>query len=384
MSDRPRAMLPILVLIVLTPLVAELSWGSLPIQVAYALPFLVPVYGCGALLARELVRRTGRGWASLLLLGVAYEVVEDGFGLRAMFSPHTYHAAQWGARVLGVNWAYTEFNMIYHVAFTIAVPILITELMFPARRHQPYLRTRGLVITAVAYLLGVAILRLAVAPNAPGANTADAVPVGHLIVAGTVVLALGLTALLIVPKPTHRPIVPGTPPPPWLIGVAVAAGTVLALRLTAPLGAAGDPHPLFGAGWPVLAQIAGSLAVTAVVLTILWRSSLRTGWSRRHLVAVAGGALLAHTIVGASLFASTNPAELITLAVFALLEAALIIALYQRRLDSRPASSDQQRAHPLSADPISDNTPGKDKNSAHRSNSPKDAEEVLDRPAVSN
>lgn len=208
MSDRAGAKLPTLVLVVVAPLVAELSWGSLPIQVAYALPFLVPVYGCGALLARELARRAGRGWASILLLGVAYEIMEDGLGLQAMFSPHTYHAAQWGARMFGVNWAYVELNVVYHAAFSVAVPILLTELLFPTRRHRPYLRVRGLIITAACYLLGVTLLRVAVAPDAPGADPAYVTPLSHLVAAAAAVVALGIMALRVLPRIT--PPTPGT------------------------------------------------------------------------------------------------------------------------------------------------------------------------------
>lgn len=336
-SEPPRARLPILVLIVVTPLVAEMAWGTVPIQVAYALPFLVPVYGCGALLARELVRRAGRGWASLLLLGVCYEIVEDAFGLQAMFSPYTYDAARWGARALGVNWAYTEFNMVYHVAFTIALPILITDLIFPARRQHAYLRTRGLVITAVVFLLGVVLLRLTVAPNAPGADPAYTAPAVQIVAAGAAVLVLAVVALRILPKAGYRPTRAGNPPSTWLVSIFTAAATVLALQLPAPLDADIAPHPRFGAGLPILAQISASLAVVAVVFTLLWRWSARQGWTDRHLVGVIGGALLAHTAVGASLFAMHNPAELLTLAVFAVSEVALIIALDRRGRDQRPA-----------------------------------------------
>jgi hypothetical protein len=345
MSELPHAKLPTLVLIVLTPMVAELSWGSLPIQVVYALPFLVPIYSCGALLVRELVARAGRGWASILLLGVAYEIIEDSFGLQALFSPHTYHAAQWGARALGVNWAYTELNAVYHAAFSVAVPILITNLLFPARSHRLYVRKRGLAITAACYLLGVALLRVAVAPNAPGADPAYTAPASHLIAAGAAVVALGILALSVLPCTTGHTKSPGTPPAPQVVAAVTGLGTVLALRLPAPLGAASsDPHPAFGPGRPVLVQIAASLASVAVVLTLLWKWRARDGWSDRHLVGLIGGALLAHTVVGASLFAVTNTAEQVTLAALAVLEVVLTLGLY-RRVHARETAQHRLRQY---------------------------------------
>ena len=82
---------------VLTPLVSELALGSTPVRMAWLVLLWMPVYGAGVLLIRELVTRSGRGWPSILLLALAYEVVEDGIGLQALTSPHLYHAAAWGA-----------------------------------------------------------------------------------------------------------------------------------------------------------------------------------------------------------------------------------------------------------------------------------------------
>src|SRR5699024_9012692 len=115
----------------------------------------------------------------------------------------------------------------------------------------------------------------------------------------------------------------------WVTGIVVAAGTVLALRLLAPPGAGtGEPRPLLGSGWPVLALLAASLAAVAAVLILVRQWSAQQGWGRDHHIGIAGGALVAHTAVGASLFARTNLPELVTLAVFALLEVALIVALH--------------------------------------------------------
>ncbi|MGH4015654.1 MAG: hypothetical protein ACRDSL_17370 [Pseudonocardiaceae bacterium] len=83
-------------LVVLTPVIAELTWGLIPLSMAWAVLALVPIYGAGILLVREAVRRTGRGWPSIVLLGLAYELVEDGIGLQALSSPNLYGAAEWG------------------------------------------------------------------------------------------------------------------------------------------------------------------------------------------------------------------------------------------------------------------------------------------------
>ncbi|HLV99168.1 MAG TPA: hypothetical protein VKT82_10895 [Ktedonobacterales bacterium] len=67
-----RRFLPVITLIVLAPLVAEVLPGSTRITMPALVLFDVLIYGPGALLIREVVRRRGRGWASILLLGAAY------------------------------------------------------------------------------------------------------------------------------------------------------------------------------------------------------------------------------------------------------------------------------------------------------------------------
>src|SRR5215472_9464989 len=151
-----------LTLVVLGPLVAELAFGSTPLHFAYLLLLWLPIYGAGVLLIREAVVRAGGGWPSILLLGVAYELVEDGIGLQALSSPHLYHAADWGPRLLGLNTTYWEVNVVYHVVFSIAIPILLVDQIFPSGRGRPYLGRFGLAVTAAVALLGVAILRVTV------------------------------------------------------------------------------------------------------------------------------------------------------------------------------------------------------------------------------
>src|ERR1035438_2814670 len=74
-------------LIFTAPLVAEFLLGNLPIKMLVALVALAPMYGGAALLIREVVRRTGRGWPSILLLGAAYTLIEEGFVTQSLFNP---------------------------------------------------------------------------------------------------------------------------------------------------------------------------------------------------------------------------------------------------------------------------------------------------------
>src|SRR5215831_7937168 len=66
-----KSLRPALALILVAPLVAEVLPGSAPLSRPGLLPFIVLIYGPGALLIRDVLRRSGRGWIGILLLGAA-------------------------------------------------------------------------------------------------------------------------------------------------------------------------------------------------------------------------------------------------------------------------------------------------------------------------
>ena len=61
-------------------------------------------------------------------------------------------------RLFGINLDYTEVVVPIHAVWSAAVPILLAELLFPARRVEPWLSRVGLVVTTCMYLLGVVIV----------------------------------------------------------------------------------------------------------------------------------------------------------------------------------------------------------------------------------
>src|SRR3954454_17417675 len=79
-ASRPSAlsrMAPALTLAVLAPLVAEILPGATRFSAIFVFPIEVCVWGIGAVLIREVVRRKGLGWASLLLLALVLAIAEE-------------------------------------------------------------------------------------------------------------------------------------------------------------------------------------------------------------------------------------------------------------------------------------------------------------------
>src|SRR4051794_27144153 len=123
-----------LLLAVITPVIAELTLGNPPLSQIWLMLLWIPIYGAGTVLIRELVRRRRGGWPSILLLGLAYGIVEEGLVLQALSSPTMYGVAGWAPRFLALNSAYTELNLPYHAVFSVALPILLADLAFPSLR----------------------------------------------------------------------------------------------------------------------------------------------------------------------------------------------------------------------------------------------------------
>src|SRR5579859_4466474 len=150
--------LPILTLLLLSPVCGELLTGSTPLPrfvlSPFGLPYLVGFYGCGALLIREMVRRRGLGWASIALLGAAYGVVEEGLVASSWFNPFFPPAEPLHGfgRLFGTNWLWAAQLTVFHSAVSITIPILITELIFPAVARRPWLGSIGMVIAAAVFV----------------------------------------------------------------------------------------------------------------------------------------------------------------------------------------------------------------------------------------
>lgn len=78
MLNHLRCIAPVIGLFFLSPLIGEFLLGNISIDALLSGLFAAPLYGGGALLIREVTRHTKRGWTTMILLGLAYAVVEEG------------------------------------------------------------------------------------------------------------------------------------------------------------------------------------------------------------------------------------------------------------------------------------------------------------------
>ena len=266
----------------LAPLVAEFLLGNVAITWLPLAVLLAPMYGGGAVLVRETARRLGLGWPGILLLALAYAVVEEAFVDQSLFNPHYLKLTllDYGyIASLGIGAWWTVFVLGIHVVWSIATPIAICEALARDERHEPWMGTVTLVAMVVIFVAGCAILL-------NHQLKADPFRASHAQIAASigVVFVLLAAALLLGPKlASIRMSTLVAAPSPSKAGAAsflIASAFLAAARWHGSLPAAVD-----------VALLLGLLALGA---TLLLRVTRLAGWTPRHEAAVAGGTLMTY------------------------------------------------------------------------------------------
>lgn len=274
-----RGVLPAFTLfLVAPPLVAEFLLGNLPITWLFTLVLLAPMYGGGVLLIREVVRRTGRGLGAMLVLGVAYGVVEEGLVTQSLFNPGYVGAHlldQGYVPALGIAVPWTLFVLTLHAVWSTTVPIVLVEACVPDRRTTLWLRTPGIVVTVVLFvigLVGTASRTLEMDPFvAPLPQLVGAVVVVGGLVMAAFRLPTGRSGAMAGDRPVPRAVVLGV--------IALVAGAAFELAWR---------------NLPTWLDVAVIVAVEVALAGLVAYFSQSTRWTTRHTVALAGGALLTY------------------------------------------------------------------------------------------
>jgi hypothetical protein len=291
---------PVLVLIVLAPTLAEVLLGNVLFNGTFVWQLVIDtvLYGSGAILVREVARRRHLGWLGIVVLALAYGVVEEGLVLQSLFNPHFPGLESMGSygRLFGVNWFWASYVLGLHTVWSITLPILLTELLFPRLQSRPWLGRAGLGIDATVYVL----ICLLLWQTFRSYSHFSASPI-ELICTALLVVALVSLVLFVVPRLVAAP--GGRKAPvPWPAGLMafVAAMLFSGLFLFLPT------LP----GVPSLLSILLYVALYVAVVTLVRRWSTQRLWSTRHLLALASGALIETMLFGFLLVSRGRLADL--------------------------------------------------------------------------
>jgi hypothetical protein len=159
---------PVLLLLAFTPGIPEYLSGSSvvypvltsPLGFLFFLGLNLGLYGPDVLLLREAWVRRGRSWGSLLCLGAAYGLLEEGTALATLFNPKAAVVGALGSygRFAGVNWVWMIGVLGVHIVLSVGLPILLLGLALPEIRGRSLLSRREVAVASAVYLGDLAIL----------------------------------------------------------------------------------------------------------------------------------------------------------------------------------------------------------------------------------
>lgn len=287
---RLRRLVPVVFLALTAPICAEYLVGyddsiGDPAALIFGLFVFVPVYGAPAVLIREIVRRRGRGWPSIILLAAAFGLLQAGLLDQSLFNPRyrdiAYWDHLWQPTLLPGGWTSAAMILGFvggHIVGSISAPIALAEAMFPDRAREPWLGSIAVVGVAALWALGAWVV-LADSLQHESFRPSPA----QILVTLLVVLAL-IAAALAVPR-WHLALRRGQAPSP-----AVVLGVSLLALAVRPLLDSMEVGSRAAGAWPATL---GALLVLAAfaILIACWSST--PGWGPCHILAVAAGALIA-------------------------------------------------------------------------------------------
>lgn len=288
-ATRPRFAAAIWTLLLLAPFIGELLSGSTRTSILFVYIPEIMVWGAGALLCRELVRRWRAGSVSLLLLGLALSIAEEFIIQQTSLAPLPFPGAHpdYGRR-WGMNLVYLLFMLGYESVWVVLVPIRVTELFFARQATQFWLRIRGIIVACVVFLIGCRIAWYGWTQQArPRLHAAPyhrpliAIVLGLIAIAALTALAYLIRSFGL-PLPNDR----RSTIPVWLSGLTAF---VMGLAWFGLIGQNFAPHPV----QPFWILIVVGIAWAALAFIGFTRWSSRPAWNDVHCFAAVFGATLA-------------------------------------------------------------------------------------------
>ncbi|WP_049561993.1 hypothetical protein [Nonomuraea sp. SBT364] len=158
-------------LLVLSPIGAEYLIGygdsiDRPLELLAGLLILAPLYGTVAVLVREITRRTGRGWPTILLLSAAFGVIQAGLIDQTLFDNEVgADAPGWATQALvtlipglGVDAASLLNYVGGHVIWSFTAPIAVVESCAPRIADRRWLSPVGVGIMVLLWALSAVLI----------------------------------------------------------------------------------------------------------------------------------------------------------------------------------------------------------------------------------
>jgi hypothetical protein len=288
---------PAATLVLIAPLVGEVLNGATRLTSIFAVLPEVMVWGCGALVIREVVHRWRGGRPSVIFLGLSLSVIVEVLVLQTSVAPIPWlqmASIPFYDRIWGVNWLWFAFMLGYETVWIVLVPILTVELIFPGQRDAPWLRSRGLTIAAVVFTVGCSglwVLWTQIAIPAAFHQPKYWPPRSTLLLGAAVAILLVMVGYAVRGRSERSAGAASSAPSPWIVGVTAA---VLAVPWWILIVLIFVPQPSL----PIWIPLASAPIWAAAAYVIITRWSAASSWSDRHRWVLAFSAVSICMLMG--------------------------------------------------------------------------------------
>ena len=308
---------PIVTLIFISPILAELLMGIVHLSNLWLLVPEMSVYGTAALLVREVTRRKRRSWDTMLLLGIAFAIVDLAAVCRTVAFEENFGWA------FGVQWIYLTAMLWYESVYAIVLPIYITEMLFPTKRDELWLNERGVAVTVGIFVLAsIGVWQLWTHVGLPHYSP-NSYQVPPLYILTALIVSILMVAGILLRLNPSRPInrTNKHAPRPWLVwlmafGFGLAWFYLIALAFV-PATTVNGASPLI--------PIGGGLVWIGLGLIVVQRISSAVDWDDRQRLALIFGASVASMLGGVLFVLADQPIDIISKFVFDLITVGLFI-----------------------------------------------------------
>lgn len=307
MRESKSNFVPAILLMLFAPLLTEVLPGATRFGSIFVFPIEVTVWGGGALLIRDAVRRWNLGWFNMLLLALCLSIAEEFLIQQTSVAPMVLRLkGVTYARYFGVNYVYLLWALIYETVFVVFAPVYLVELIFPQKRDQVWMNKAGFCVVIFFFLAGAFLAWFSwtqiarpkvfhVPPYNPSLL--------KVVLAATTIAVLLYLALGPLKNKLWRPAQILTPPHSVILGIV---GALWATILFGMVLLAFGQFPDFPPGVAVAAGII--LATSAVYVVPRWTNS--EAWNSLHAYALIFGTTVGAWAIGFVGFLGSEPNDL--------------------------------------------------------------------------
>jgi len=245
-------------------------------------------------LIRYIVRKYGLGWMSMLFLAMALSVAEEFLIQQTSAAPLVIRLkGETYARTLGLNYVYFLWALIYESVYAVLLPVALTELIFPTRKTDLWIRKSGVILFSILFLTGCTgawftwtqIARIKVIHLAPYTPPITLLGIAILVIISLVAIAFKFPAL-----PRKGVTAPTYIPPSWLVFILGITWSILLFGVSVLAFGIAPKFP------PIIAVII-SLGLGIVPIILLKRWSENPQWKSMHRFSTIFGTILGYTLI---------------------------------------------------------------------------------------